>query len=88
MENAEKKLLKALYDRGKRISKPHDFYAPFYSLSEILADIEVNRDDVVDSLRGNSYLEWQEPEAIRLTADGFIFCQTEFDKRPMGFTHL
>ena len=85
MENSVKKLIKALYEHGKKVSKLPHFNAYLYSLSDILEEIDVRREDIVDSLGNNSYLVWVEPEGIKLSPEGLSYCQTELDKPPLGF---
>ena len=86
MTRDETIFLKALYEKGKTFSKPPQYIAYLYSLSDILQEINLQREDVVGFLKDNPNVDWVEPEGVRLTADGLVFCQEEFERKPpMGF---
>jgi len=84
MKEKERKFLRTLYERGKRISKPPHYQNLLYMLSDIMTEAEVNQEDISEILE-SVFVEWIKPEGIRLTTDGLNYCQEKLDKRPLGF---
>lgn len=84
MKAKEKKFIKTLYERGKRISEPPHYKNLLYMLSEIMTDAEVCQEDIMEILESR-LVEWVKPEGIRLTGDGLVYCQDNLDRRPLGF---
>lgn len=84
MNKNERAVLRALYLRGKKISTPPKYNFMVYSLSEILSEAGVDRDDVISFIEKSDYFH-HDREAIRLSEAGLVYCQLEFEKRKLGF---
>jgi hypothetical protein len=85
MKPNEKKLIKALYEKGKATSPTSVFVAHLYSLPDILEELNLQFEDVEEILQNNPYLVWIEPSGIRLSPDGLEYCLDEFERGNMGF---
>lgn len=85
MEYRERKLLKTIYEKDKNASKGQHYTAWPYCLTDILQEVRMSKEEAEKILQSSSYLYWDGREMIRMTPEGLIFCQDEFERRGLGF---
>lgn len=85
----EDKVMKALYEMGKSISKGIVYESLTYDLHDVLAKAQLSEDETLPALKNlveKHYIEWDR-RAINITEIGLVFCQMTFEnqKGKLGF---
>lgn len=87
--NIEERIMKAIYEMGKSISKGIVFEVRIYDLNDVLAKAQLSEDESLPALKNlveKHYIEWDR-RAINITEIGLVYCQSvlENKKGKLGF---
>jgi hypothetical protein len=87
--NIEEKVMKALYEMGKSISKGIVYESLTYDLHNVLEKAQLSEDETLPALKilvKKHYIDWDR-RAIKITEIGLVYCQSilENKKGKLGF---